>query len=589
MALSETKFPSRTAMFFTLLAVILVTEVLVMNFILPIFTNIRPIIAILIDASLLTVVVAIPLWGFMIRPLHKTALREHASHNLLKAQVVDAIVTVDMKGTIVSFNHSAESIFGYTPEEINGQPVELLFREEFAPAQKLFQLNALVNPAQNIHDVVCKTRDGREVQMEVSISKFSFDGLEQILLIMRDITARKEGESALKESEKRFRQIFDQSEDAILFINPRTCGIVDVNITAERLFGYSRRELLASGLESACFAGSATVIRSYVNGISQGGGAYLERISGRHRDGTEMILSIHCKPIILQGCELVYATVRDITQRVRIEEEALQMQSRLIQANKMTSLGLMVSGVAHEINNPNNYIMANAKLLERAWEDAKKVLREYYRVNGDFLLGGLPFSEMEQHLPEMFDGINDGTMRIKAIINDLKGFARPGSPDARGPVDINQIVKSAVSILHYEIINHTNNFNMNLEAGIPFFHGNSQHLAQVIMNLLMNACQSLPTPAAGIWVNTCFNVDEQTIQISVRDEGVGVPAEVGRRILEPFFTTKLDSGGTGLGLSISMSIIREHCGTMEFESTPMKGTIFTVKLPLHCNVAEENA
>ncbi len=570
------------------MAVPLVTELMVMEFILPAFTNIRPIIATLIDAYLVTVVVSIALWRFIIRPLHLTETRERASHNLLKAQVVDAIVTMDMNGTIASFNKSAENIFGYSAEEISGRPVELLFPDGFLSAEKLTQPGAWENSARNIHEVVCQARDGRDVQMEVTVSRLSLDGLEQFLLIMRDITARKEAESALKESEKRFRQIFDQSEDAILFINPRTCGIVDVNTTAERLFGYSRQELLASGLDSPCFADSATAIRSYVNGISLGGGSYLERISGRHRDGAEMILAIHCKPIILQGCELIYSTVRDITRRVRIEEEAQQMQARLIQANKMTSLGLMVSGVAHEINNPNNYIMANAKLLERAWGDAQKILHECYRVNGDFILGGLPFSEMEEHLPEMFNGIYDGTMRIKAIIDELKGFARPGSPDARGPVDINQIVKSAVSILHHEIVNYTNKFSMSLEAGIPLFLGNGQHLAQVIMNLLMNACQSLPSPDAGIWVTTWFDADDQSIRVSVRDEGVGVPAEVGQRILEPFFTTKLDSGGTGLGLSISMSIIREHRGTMEFESTPTKGTVFTVKLPLHCKDEEEN-
>jgi len=588
MALSDTKLPSRAAMFFTLLAVPLITELLVMSFILPAFPNIRPITASLIDASLLTVVVSIALWWFMIRPLHQTAMQEYVSHNLLKAQVVDAIVTIDMKGNVVSFNHSAEDIFGYSPEEIYGRSVESLFRDEFFSAQKLARLNYSDKHARRIHEVVCQTKDGSEVRMEISVSRLSLGGLEHFLLIMRDITARKEAETALRESEKRFRQIFDQSEDAIFFINPRTCGIVDVNTTAERLFGYTRQELLAAGLESPCFADSAMAIRSFLIGISQGGGTYLDKITGRHRDGTEIILAIFCKLVTLQGCELIYSTVRDITQRVRIEEEALQMQSRLIQANKMTSLGLMVSGVAHEINNPNNFIMTNARLLERAWGDAQKILQEYYRANGDFLLGGLPFSEMEQHLPEMLDGITDGTMRIKAIIADLKGFARPGSPDARGPVDINQIVKSAVSILHHEIVNHTNKFNMSLEDGIPLLHGNSQQLAQVIMNLIMNACQSLSSSAAGIWVSTCFNAPEQLIQISVRDEGEGVPTEVGRRILEPFFTTKLDSGGTGLGLSISMSIVREHCGTMDFESIPLKGTTFTVKLPLHCKVSEES-
>jgi len=533
----------------------------------------------------LTGVLGIALWWLLIRPLHDTALREHASYNLIKSQVVDAVVTINMRGAIVSFNHAAEEIFGYSPEEIAGKPVGLLSGDDLLTPHNLLQLKSL-NDARYIHEVDCYTRDGRVLQMEISVSKLSVDGLEQFLIIMRDITVRKAAEAALRESEKRFRQIFDQSEDAIFFFNPRTCGIIDVNTTAERLFGFSRQEFQARGLESPCFAESAPAIRSILGGIKKLGILHQDSVSGRQSDGTELVLSIRSKLITLLGCEVIYSTFRDITQRVRMEEEALQMQSRLIQANKMTSLGLMVSGVAHEVNNPNNFIMANAQLLERAWTDALKILREYYRLNGDFLLAGLPFSEMEEHLPEMLAGINDGTKRIKAIIDDLKGFARHDSIDARDMVDINQVVKSAVSILHYEILNYTTRFSLELGEGIPNVYGNSQHLAQVVMNLLMNACQSLPSPAFGIWVATSYNAEDHSVQIVVRDEGVGVPAELGKRILEPFFTTKLDCGGTGLGLSISMAIIREHSGKLEFESSPVSGTTFTVKLPIRDFIEE---
>lgn len=588
MALSDPKFPSRTGVIFTLLVVTLITEVLVMNFVLPIFTNIRPLTAIFIDASLLTSVLAIALWWFMIRPLHNMGLREHIRHNLIKSQVVDAVVTLDLGGNIISFNHAAEDLFGYAPEEISGKSMAVLFRDDLFSRENLTRLKALDESARTVHEVVCHTRDGRVLQMEISVSWLCLEGLEQFFIIMRDITVRKEGESALRESETRFRQIFNQSEDAIIFFNPRTCGIVDVNCTAESLFGYSRQEFLANGLDTPCFAGSSSTIRSFVNNIKQGAIPYLERIAGRHRNGTELILSIRCKMITLQGIELIYSTFRDISQRVRMEEDALQMQSRLIQANKMTTLGLMVSGVAHEVNNPNNFIMTNAQLLERSWGDALKILREYYHENGDFLLGGLPFSEMELHIPGMFDGINDGTRRIKAIIDDLKRFARQDSFDVREQVDVNQAVNSAVSILHYEILNHTTRFCLELGTGIPPVCCNGQHLVQVVMNLLMNACQALPSPAAGIWVATGYDAEEQSVHITVRDEGIGVPAELGYRILDPFFTTKLDSGGTGLGLSISMSIIKEHNGTLVFDSTPGGGTTFTVKLPLHSSSAKEN-
>jgi PAS domain S-box-containing protein len=415
---------------------------------------------------------------------------------------------------------------------------------------------------------------GRAVRMAGSVS---------------DITKRKKAEEALREDGMRFRQIFEQSEDAIIFLKPGTCSIIDVNATAEELFGFTKPEIMAGGLERICRPEDFARLSNFVCTVKRDEISQLDNFVSLGKDGSEIIVSLRCKVMTLQGVDIVYCTFRDIGERIRMEQEARAIQAKLIQANKMTSLGLLVSGVAHEINNPNNFILANSQLLARTWEDALKILREYYRENGDFVVGGIPFSQMDESAPQLFAGIIDGARRINDIVNNLKGFARQDRIVALRDVNVNQVVRSAVTILHHEITKYTENFHLDLAQHLPHVKGSGQQLGQVVINLLMNACQALPDRHAGIWVSTGFDAQDGQVAITIRDEGVGMSQDVSNRIMEPFFTTKLDDGGTGLGLFISHSIVKEQHGTLHFTSEPGKGTTFIVKFPAGAPAAEEHS
>lgn len=415
---------------------------------------------------------------------------------------------------------------------------------------------------------------GRAVRMAGSIS---------------DITLHKEAENSLRQSEARFRQLFEQSEDAIIFFKPDTCTIIDANKTAERLYGFTVEELKSRGIECFCKPEDGATFGDIIRDIRDQGISYLGNMAHLRKDEMEIIVSVYGKTINIQGVDLIYCSFRDITERVRMEEESKNIQAKLIQANKMTSLGLLVSGVAHEINNPNNSIMANSQMLDRAWQDALKILREYYRENGDFQLGGMPFSTFGENSQHLFAGITDGARRINEIVNNLKGYARADRIPAGEDVSINQVVTAAVNILHYQLIRYTDRFHLELDEDIPGVKGSSQQLVQVVTNLVMNACQSIPGKECGIWVTTGFDKPSGQVMIIVRDEGHGIPETVSSKILEPFFTTRLDDGGTGLGLFITQSIIREHNGTLEFTSEPGRGTTFIVKIPAAAVVAEEHA
>lgn len=530
-----------------------------------------------------TIFIAPVLWVLVTRPLSRLARSEQARTRAVYAQVVDAVITFDANGLIECFNPGARRIFGGSAEEMAGRPVASLFRDGGRVFERLTR--AAVNPVRDSDKVPrfelpgCR-RDGTVMTMDVSISRIETREKPEFLLIMRDITERRLADEALQASELRFRQIFEQSDDAIIFLHPRSHAILDINVTTCDMFGYRREELIGKNLSQICSAEDCQRLESLVRRVEKGESSQLENLAGLRKDGIELILSIRCKIMTLLDQDVLYCTVRNVTDRVRMEAEAREIQSKLIQANKMTALGLMVSGVAHEINNPNNFILSNAQMLERIWLDACKIFREYHREQGDFCLGGMPYSQIEAHSPQLFAGIVDGSRRISEIVGNLKSFARKETVSLDGEVDMNQVSRSAVAILRHEIGRLTDHFSFEPGEGALSVRGNRQQLGQVVVNLLMNACQALPDKTRGVKLATFLDPETREVVLTVADEGCGMSPEEGKLIMEPFFTTRLDSGGTGLGLSICRSIVKAHHGSLGFTSEPGRGTTFHLRLPL---------
>jgi len=383
----------------------------------------------------------------------------------------------------------------------------------------------------------------------------------------------------LRESEDRFRQVFEQSEDAIVLIYPQGDAIIDVNPAAERLFGKRRAELLAGGLSSLCDPAGYTCLASALDQIiKENSPGMITNFECILPPGKAHILSFHGKKIPLQGTEIIYTTFRDITTRIRLEEQALEIQTRLIQANRMTSLGTMVSSVAHEINNPNNFLLMNAAIIRRAWDDIATALEEHFRNKGDFAVAQSMWSEARTFLPDAIEGIQQGALRISDIVGNLKAYGRDDRFKRESVADVNAVVRLSVSILSHPIASATKRFTLELAEGLPQVKGSSRQLEQVVINLIQNALLALPDVEHGVSVSTVHDPESGHVLIRVHDEGSGILPEIATRIMEPFFTTRLERGGTGLGLAISSTIVKEHGGFIEFSSVPGKGTIFTVRL-----------
>ena len=269
----------------------------------------------------------------------------------------------------------------------------------------------------------------------------------------------------------------------------------------------------------------------------------------------------------------------DIRARKKAEEEAESRRQQLIEADKLVSLGILVAGVAHEINNPNNFITMNTPILKRAWDDLLPIIEENYALHGDFPVAGIPYSEMRSHIPELFSGILDGSERIRKIVLNLRDYARQGVSDMSQFFDLNQVVNAALVLLANPLKKSTNHLQVQYGQQLPQVKGNFQRAEQVVINLIQNACQSIASPDKRISIATRHDREKNRVIVEVNDEGCGIPRKNLKLIQDPFYTTKRDKGGSGLGLSISAGIMEEHGGRLEFTSDTEKGTVVKAIFP----------
>lgn len=388
------------------------------------------------------------------------------------------------------------------------------------------------------------------------------------------IERRHIAEAALRESEERFRQLAQSTFEAIFFHHEGE--ILTSNKAGQRMFGYSQEEFAGLNIEELAAPDSRRIVREYTSENRK------SRFDAKllNREGKELICEIQQREIIFQGEKVGVCAIRDITERIESERQAKEKEQQLIQADKMVSLGILVSGMAHEINNPNSFMTLNLPLMAEIWADITPVLEDYYHENGEFLAGGLEYSELRTFMPDLLSRMREGTTRISGIVNSLKDYSRLQPGELMWDVDLDSVIKNSLRLLENMISKTTANFVLDLGKNLPPVRGNSQRLSQVLINLLVNSCEALTDRSQGIYLSSHYIEGERMVHIVVRDEGVGIDSENIKKIMDPFFTTKRDCGGTGLGLSVSSSIVQEHGGKLVFSVNPSGGTVARLSIPV---------
>ncbi len=358
----------------------------------------------------------------------------------------------------------------------------------------------------------------------------------------------------LRESEEKYRSLFDSGPDPVFVVDCTSGCIMDVNTRTEELYGYTRKDLTGMAFADLT-AENGKACTQELDG--EGGCAYFPKVIHYRKGGEPFFVNMHACPISYRGRHAIIVGVTDIT-------EMIEKDAQLIQAGKMKSLGEMSAGIAHELNQPLNAIKMGSEYLMMMQENGEEVPPEQQR--------------------EVIAEISTQVDRVSEIIRTLRGFGRKADL-VRESVDVNDAVRAVLSLLRRQF--ELDDIRFVLEFGeVKPVLAQSNRLQQVILNLLTNArdaINDIGIPVDGQadrHIAICTGMRDNRVFVAVEDTGRGIPEHERHKVFEPFYTTKEAGQGMGLGLAISYGIVKDYGGEMLIDSTSGRGTCFRLEFPV---------
>ncbi len=279
-------------------------------------------------------------------------------------------------------------------------------------------------------------------------------------------------------------------------------------------------------------------------------------------------------PLLNEEGERDAAIIRisDITQ-------AKLMERQLVQSEKLAALGLLVSGVAHEINNPNSFMTFNIPILRDYLHQLMPIVDGYANEHPDFELFCMKYDEFRQDIFKLLDNMEHGASRINTIVSNLKEYVRKRDRAELTWTDLKAVIDKAVNMCHAEIRKNIKSFEVHVTDDIPLIFSDPEGLEQVILNLLINAVHASDKPDSWIRISAkCDVTREPSCLIEVSDNGCGIEDKAKTKIFDPFYTTKASSSGTGLGLYVCYNLVEALGGEIEVDSKPGLGSTFRIIL-----------
>lgn len=537
----------------------------------------------------------------------------------------DSLMVVNTQGVVLKANRATFALLDHPEKNLVGQSIEMVFAERRSDAISWFDHIVDSRAGQQI-ELEYRSRHGRTIPVLFSSAPLmnDDDGCEAIICLAQDITERKTAEEKIRNAKQFLETVLDSLNEEMTILDAQSLVILKANKAFCDAYGKTAEELIGQtchsvthGLPEPC--NSMEHFCPAVDVLEYG---QVESCEHQHTgaEGKRQFVDIQVTPVFddTGKPEYLIHMARDITMRKNVEIElqhftaeleennralaektaALEeahmelkaSHARVLQQEKMASIGQLSAGVAHEINNPIGFISSNlvtlrkysSRLVEYLGLQDKLWLEKGKNEIGEELSEKrkkLKLDYIARDLEDLISESLDGADRVKQIVLDLKGFARADEKDCT-EVDLHECLESTLNIARNEIKYKA---TVDKDYGhLPRIKCYPQQINQVFMNLLVNAAQAINDQGA-ITIKT-WNGDGR-VHVSVSDNGCGIPEDVQKRIFEPFFTTKDVGKGTGLGLSISYDIIKKHHGEITIESDPGNGTTFTVHLPLSCEEA----
>jgi two-component system sensor kinase FixL len=457
----------------------------------------------------------------------------------------DAIIGKDVDGVIVTWNASAERLYGYTRDEAKGRSVGILIPDD--RADELHSILAQIRAGQRVelYETVRQTKSGQRLDVSLTVSPVrDADGrVVGAATIARDITAQKRLGERLRQSEARWRTVIESAVDGIVVIDAR--GRIEAfNPAAERLFGYQEAEVLGRNVHFLMPSPYAEEHDGYIaaylaTGIQKIIGIGRE-VTGLRRDGTTFPVHLAVGEMTVDGERKFTGILHDLSARVRIEE-------RLREQTALARLGEMAAVIAHEVKNPLAGIRGAVQVIGgRLPQDSRD-------------------AAVAKEIVARVDGLNN-------LIKDLLLFARPPQPRPV-PVDVAALVTSTVDLLAEDPV--VGKVRVEILGSAPPVAGDAELLKIVFVNLLVNGAHAMQGQGA---IVVTMNAEDGMCQIAFQDSGPGIPPDILDKVFTPFFTTK--ARGTGLGLPTARRLIEAHAGQIRIECPPGGGTTVTVHLPV---------
>jgi PAS domain S-box-containing protein len=485
-------------------------------------------------------------------------------------------------GVLLDANPAAVQILGFPDREtLLACDIQTLFvdPEDSAVWRERLKWEGIVKD----YEVNIRRRDGRLIWVRTTCIVVRGSGGDVLSYegSLEEVTERVRAEEALRESEEKFRILSEQSQIGICIVQDGTFAYVNPVFTTFTGFGSGDSVFKLGGWREGP-APDPRLIEALTTLFKQPDPFGTPRLTPSARlrtpSGEDRYFNVYLKAVHLGGKPAGMAALVDITEEKEAQAKAAERQGQLIRAEKLASLGVLAAGVAHEISNPNQAILLSGQVIRDAWLDVGSTLDEKAGEEGDFSIGGIPYSQAKEMIPNCLSAIMECSQRIETIVNDLKGFARQDQAGAFRPIDLNMVVKSSLTLCANMLKKSTDALTVRLAPDLPPVNGSYQRLEQVVINLVQNACQALPDSTRGIDICTRYDPVAREVVLEVSDQGVGIPSDDLSRIGDPFFTTKRETGGTGLGLSISTSIMQEHGGRLAYTSKPGEGTTAVVAI-----------
>ncbi len=487
------------------------------------------------------------------------------------------------------------TFFGHRPllEEVVGSKAALKISRQSSPSSQ--QLEVLDRAgASSIHLVPLVDRDDALGALALISSATDVTGEEPVVFaraigahIIQSLQLR-QAFDRVAFSDARFLGLVENSGSAILTV--RLDGIIfNVNSMAETIFGRPREDLVGHTI-SEFFAPADRDYAMLRFKDRLAGGPTGTEVGILRPVGAPMTIALNSLMIEAGGKRVALAVANDITERNRMRQQAALN-------DKLTTVGTIAAGVAHEINNPIAFILNNLRQLERQFTDVRTVVERLRTLRKELdparrlaLLESLEHADLDLDgfLVDSDETVREsiqGAERIRDIVKGMKGFARVEDSEIL-PIDVNQAVETALNLTLQEVRQRAQ-LHTELASDLPSVVGSRGRLQQVIINLVVNATQAIEEgDAEGNAITIRTYHDAAWVGIEVRDSGKGIAPEHLSRLFDPFFTTKPVGVGTGLGLAICHEIVRNHGGRITVASTPGCGATFTVLLPLPPMIAD---